>query len=379
MLRPCFILFIFSLAAINSFADESARKKLETVETEIETLNRNVKESTASKEQLLKQLKQQSQQISVLNKALIELKQNIHQQNSKLSQLQSQVDKQKETHSQQLAALNQQIRAAFTQGKPSYLKILLNQHNPATLARSTSYFRYFNQARQQQLENIKRTLNNLSDEQTLLFAAQRQQQQFYSQQKQKQQQLHSQTRQRQATLKQLDVYIRDQSSRLSSLHEQRKSLQKLLKSLDSSSNLKPYNDPVADQNFANLSGSLTWPIKGNILANYGSSRNVGKLTWQGILISAPVGQNVVASAAGKIVFSDWLRGFGLLLIIDHGKQYMTLYGNNQTLLKQAGEAVSAGELIAQSGDGVRQPAGLYFEIRYKGSPTNPLKWLRKQS
>ena len=380
MLHSFFLLLFFSLHASNAFADESTQQQLESVQTEIDSLNQDVKKSTASKEALLKQLQQQSRTVSVLNKDLLELTTKIQQQSRKLSQLQSQVDQQEGEQLQQLDALNQQIRTAFTQGQPSYLQILLNQHDPATLSRSTSYFRYFNQARQQQLENIEVTLNNLSDEQTRLFAAQKQQQQLYSQQKQKQKQLHSQTKQRQITLKQLEAHISDQSSRLSSLHGQQKSLQALLQSLDSPSKAKPNTSPISYQDFSTLSGSLTWPIKGKILARYGSSRNVGKLTWQGILISAPAGKDVVASAPGKVVFADWLRGFGLLLIIDHGKQYMTLYGHNETLLKQAGETVSAGELIAQSGDkGVREHAGLYFEIRHKGSPTNPLNWLRKQS
>jgi septal ring factor EnvC (AmiA/AmiB activator) len=98
------------------------------------------------------------------------------------------------------------------------------------------------------------------------------------------------------------------------------------------------------------------------------------------MIASPSGKNVVASAPGRVVFSDWLRGFGLLMIIDHGDQYMTLYGNNETLLKQVGDNVVSGELIAQSGDrGIRQYAGLYFELRHRGNPRNPLKWLSKKS
>jgi len=127
-------------------------------------------------------------------------------------------------------------------------------------------------------------------------------------------------------------------------------------------------------------GSLTWPKKGKLLAHYGSPRNLGKLTWQGIMIAASSGDKIIAVAPGRVVFADWMRGFGLLLIIDHGDQYMTLYGNNESLLKRVGDEVGTSDLIAYSGEqDVRQQVGLYFEIRYKGSPANPMKWLRKQS
>lgn len=166
------------------------------------------------------------------------------------------------------------------------------------------------------------------------------------------------------------------------MREEEHSLQKLLLTLNASPKpAKTEHKPVAIQkSFAKRRGALTWPVKGKLLARYGSSRNLGKLTWKGIMIAAPTGKKVVASAPGKVVFADWLRGFGLLMIIDHGDQYMTLYGNNDSLLKQAGDNVSAGELIAQSGvRSMHTHAGLYFEIRHKGSPTNPLKWLSKKS
>ncbi|NOQ93028.1 MAG: peptidoglycan DD-metalloendopeptidase family protein, partial [Methylophaga sp.] len=163
------------------------------------------------------------------------------------------------------------------------------------------------------------------------------------------------------------------------LREQEKSLHSLFDSLSKPAKVNTNKTVSAPPSFAKRAGSLAWPIKGKVLARYGSSRNLGKLTWQGILISTPAGKNIVASAPGRVVFADWLRGFGLLVIIDHGDQYMTLYGNNETLLTKVGDSVSTGDWIAQSGDkGIHQHAGLYFEIRHKGSPTNPLKWLGKK-
>ncbi|NOQ81971.1 MAG: peptidoglycan DD-metalloendopeptidase family protein [Methylophaga sp.] len=360
-------------------AKVDSKQQLQAVKTEIQSLSKDVEKNKASKAQLFKQLEQQSRTVSDLNRSLLELKHKISLQSITLKQLEQQLQQQHTSHSEQVAALNQQIRTSFIHGQPSFLKVLLNQHNPAKLSRSTTYFHYFHQARQQQLTNINKQLSNLTTDQLKLFTAQKQQQQLYVQQQQRQQSLRTHTQQRQATLKLLEAKITDQDSRLSLLHEQEKSLHSLLNSLNKPVSSTATKTVPNQPSFAKRAGSLSWPLKGKILARYGSSRNVGKLTWQGILISAPTGNDIVAAAPGKIVFADWLRGFGLLVIIDHGDQYMTLYGNNETLLRKVGDRVTTGDLIAQSGDkGMRQHAGLYFEIRHKGSPTNPLKWLSKK-
>ena len=361
-------------------AKDDSQQQLKEVESEIQTLSQDVSKNKASQAELFSQLKLQSRAVSNLNRGLLELKQKIKQQNTELNQLEQQVKQQHSSHNDQLSALNEQVRTAYIHGQPSFLKILLNQQDPAMLSRSTSYYHYFHQARQQQLINITDTLNNLSEQQKSLFSAQKTQQRLYKQQKEKQASLDKKAKQRQATLQLLETKITDQDSRLAFLHEQEKSLHSLLNSLNKPVSNKAINSIPLQSSFAKRVGALSWPVKGKILARYGSSRNLGKLTWQGILIAAPAGNDIVASAPGQIVFADWLRGFGLLVIIDHGDQYMTLYGNNETLLKQVGDTVMTGELIAQSGDkGVRQHAGLYFEIRHKGSPTNPLKWLSKKS
>lgn len=364
-----------------AYADsQNTSQKLDSVQTEIETINQDVSKNKVSRDSLFKQLKQQSKAVSKSNKTLLELKINLAEKQQKLTQLQSQVESKNSDHKQQLEALNHQIRTAFINGQPSYLQVVLNQHDPASLSRSSQYFHYFNTARKKQLSDISEVLSSLSFDQKTLFTAQKQQQQLYKQQQHVRQQLLSQTKNRKKTLAALDAKIDNQASRLSTLRQQEQSLQTLLSSLKKAP-VTPLANPVKNNTaFAKRMGRLSWPITGKVLAPYGSSRNVGKLTWQGILISAPTGSSVQAAAPGTVIFSDWLRGFGLLVIIDHGDKYMTLYGYNDTLLKQVGDTVTGGELIAQSGDkGIAQYAGLYFEIRHKGSPTNPLKWLDKHS
>jgi septal ring factor EnvC (AmiA/AmiB activator) len=220
----------------------------------------------------------------------------------------------------------------------------------------------------------------MSEKQKRLYAEQRQLESLYDSERSKQAALKQQTKKQQQTLAQLNKKITSQDAKLAALKQERKALDALVASL---SKPKSTNKaPVAvkpNTPFASLKGSLPWPLQGKILARYGSSRNLGTLKWQGIMVASATGSEVRASAPGTVIFADWLRGFGLLIILDHGDKYMSLYGNNETLLKEVGDSVQAGELIAQSGDqGVRPLSALYFEIRRKGSPTNPLNWLSKQ-
>lgn len=386
------VLLLGVCSSVNADGNTKAApaKELKAVKSEIQSLSDDATLNKASKESLVKKLKQQNLAVLELNKDLNVLGQKMNKLSSELNELVRKQRHQHETHTQQLAALNQQIRSAFINGQPSVIKVVLNQESPATLSRSTIYYQYFNQARQQQLTKISETLQNLTEDQKLLFAAQKNQQQLYAEQESKRVALKTKAKQREATLTVLDKKITSQDSRLQLLRDQEQSLQALLNSLNkpkkqeiikpTKPNSSTTTKPIKQQAFAKNVGGLVWPVKGKLLAHYGSPRNLGKLTWQGIMIAAPSGDNVVAAAPGRVVFADWLRGFGLLLIIDHGDQYMSLYGNNESLLKKVGDEVGAGDLIAQSGENdVRQQAGLYFEIRYKGSPTNPMKWLSKQS
>jgi septal ring factor EnvC (AmiA/AmiB activator) len=123
--------------------------------------------------------------------------------------------------------------------------------------------------------------------------------------------------------------------------------------------------------------SLSWPTDGQVVKRFGDPRADGRLKWQGIILSAPAGSDVRAVYNGRVIFSDWLDGMGLLLIIEHGDGYMSLYAHNQDLLKEVGEWVEPGEMIAHVGDsGGRAAAGLYFEIRKNGEPVNPGQWFR---
>lgn len=382
------------LVCVGVHAAPDSAQQLDSVREEIKSLSADLSEQKASREQLYAQLKQQSRNVSELNRQLRELQQNIHNKDAELKNLRAEMGIKEKEQTQQLDALYAQIRAAYINAEPSYLELLLNQQDIATISRGSTYFRYFHQARESQLDEINSLLSQLNEEQKTVLLAQQSLETMLEEQKQQQVALQQETEKRQATLAALDKKISGKSAQLASLHEEEKNLQQLLDSLareekkrqeqvrqaqTSTQTQKPVTTQKPNAPFSRLTGKLGWPVSGKVLARYGSPRNLGKLKWQGIVISSPTGNEVKATAAGRVVFADWLRGFGLLIIIDHGEQYMTLYGNNEALLREAGEFVQAGDTIAQSGEqGIRGLAGLYFEIRHRGSPTNPLKWLGKQ-
>lgn len=383
------------LFTVKVTAEPAPNKQLDAVRGEIDSLSQQRALTKKSQQQLYSALREQSLKVSEINRNLRDTEKQIQTQDQQLKNLQTQLGTQQAEQQQQLDALQHQLRAAFMHAQPSYLKMLLNQQDPDLLSRNSTYYRYFHAARQQQIAQIETLLADLSEEQKAVFAAQRALASTQTQQQQQQQALAQETERRQQTLAALDKKLASQDQQLSSLKAQEQALQNLLEKLNRQSKAAAVAKAKAAQqaqqsersaplkptgSFASQSGKLLWPLRGKLLAHYGESRNLDKLRWKGIMIGAEAGHQVAASATGKIVFADWLRGFGLLVIIDHGDQFMSLYANNSSILKSVGEHVDAGEVIAQSGDqGVRQTAGLYFEIRHKGSPTDPLKWLRKQS
>ena len=382
MTTASLILILLSSALISAGHAQDSTQHLEAVRDEIKTLSQDLASNKADKESLYKQLETQSLKVSAINRELASLNEKIRTQDRQLTALNQQLDQQQLMQSEQLEALYEQLRAAFINSQPSYMKMLLNQQDPALLSRGNVYYRYFNDARREQIEEIDQLLASLSDEQKQVFAAQRELQSLYETQKQQQASLQAQTEARQATLAALDQKIASQDARLSELRSQEQQLQNLIDSLarQQAKRASPPSTVKPTQPFTSLNGRLNWPVSGKVLAHYGSSRNIGTLKWQGIMIDSAPGTDVKAVASGRVVFSEWLRGFGLLIIVDHGDQFMSLYGNNDALLKDVGDTVTVGETIAQTGNqGIRQQAGLYFEIRHKGQPVNPVNWLEKRS
>ena len=357
---------------------DSARDRQKSLRTTLSATEKDMSKTSRS----LKQLQQQMQRHT---QSLQQLRQRQQHHQSQLSAHRN--------------ALAQQLRASYAMGhqnQQDFLKIVLSQRDPAMVGRNLSYYEYFNRAR---VTHIATITQNLAELETLEQATQTQTKQLAQTQsvtERTQKQLEESRKKRSVILSTLSSEIQSKEQRLQQLLEDKRNLAKLLKRLQAAQKrTKPIPKPVRpgqpapteephDKNqpdlksaFGRLKGKLKWPAQGNLVAHYGTSRKLGTSKWQGVLIAAAEGAEVRAVARGKVVFADWMRGFGLLMILDHGDGYMTLYGQNQTLNKAPGNMVETGDILASVGNsGGQMSPGLYFEIRRDGVPVNPDSWCR---
>lgn len=302
----------------------------------------------------------------------------LKQQQRRLQKLYRDKQKKEEHINKQQALLGQQLRTAYMIGRQEYLKLLLNQQDPAALSRVMVYYDYFNKARTARIEQTLEAIAKLEDIKQQIEKQNQVLTQIKQQQLTEKQQLEASYQQRAAVVARLKKELSGKDKQLSQLLENEQQLQALLAVIRE---VMPemLNIPDKSLPFARLKGHLTWPAAGNIKSLFGRKRGGGRLTWNGILIKAKTGREVHAISRGRVAYADWLRGYGMLLILDHGDGYMSLYGHNQSLFKETGDWVEAGEVIATMGNsGGQEQSGLYFEIRHNGRPTNPAKWCRKK-
>jgi septal ring factor EnvC (AmiA/AmiB activator) len=262
-------------------------------------------------------------------------------------------------------------------GRQEYVKIILNLEEAASVARTMTYYDYFNRARLQRIEKSKKTLASLATVEQKIKRQTARLKNTREEYTTKQAELKVVTHSRAQVVARLHSELVDKEQALSQLLEDERRLEQLVKDLDQAIP-DILTDPGKRTPFARLKGKLIWPTKGELHAVYGKRRNSSRVKWNGVMIMANTGKDVKAISYGRVAFADFLRGYGLLLIIDHGDGYMSLYGHNQAIYKDIGEWVEAGETISSVGtSGGQKQAGLYFEIRHNGKPTNPVRWCRK--
>ena len=238
-----------------------------------------------------------------------------------------------------------------------------------------TYYAYFNRARAKRIERLRFDLARLSEIEAGLAREREALERLEGENRAAIAALEAQREERRLFLTKLGDDLQRQETRLARLRDDERALTELLASLSRELADIPLK-LEEDRPFSAQRGRLPWPVTGRVRHRFGTPRGEGDLTWQGVVITAPAGAPVTAVSRGRVAFADWLRGFGLLLILDHGDGYMSLYGYNQTLLKDVGDWVSTGEKIAHVGDsGGRQDVGLYFEIRHRGTPRNPARWM----
>jgi septal ring factor EnvC (AmiA/AmiB activator) len=277
---------------------------------------------------------------------------------------------------EQSTELAAQVRAAYMSGNQEKVKMLLNQRDPATLGRVMAYYRYLNDYRAENILAVMEQIRRLDELRKQIAVEESRLAELVRGRYAELGRLNTSQASRRALLASLRKKIADEGQEVERLAAQEQDLTRLISELTSILSDYPIS---SEQPFTSHKGRLTWPIVGTLLHDFGQPRVRGKLKWNGVVMAAPRGQEVRAVYHGRIAFADWLAGMGLLVIVDHGEGYMTLYGYNETVLKNVGDWVAPGDVIATVGDsGGQQQTGLYFELRRGTRPVDPRQWVTRR-
>jgi septal ring factor EnvC (AmiA/AmiB activator) len=378
----CLVLAL--LAGIGSaVADDPDRttQRLGEVKQEIERVQAAREAARGRLGQMEGELRETEADIGRLRLRLERLDDDIAAQQRRLRELETARAGHHESLAAQREALAAQARAAYIAGDGERLRLLLNQGDPAAVSRLLAYHDYFQRVRLTRIDRVSASLEALAVTEAGIRDTARTLENDRETRREELSTLETRREERRQLVAAIETELRAADQTLSSLQEDENRLQTLLESLRRALIETPSSPPRqaaknAGKPFASLKGRLPWPAEGPVAQRFGSPRegSIG-LVWRGVLIGAAEGREVRNVHAGRVVFAGWMRGYGLLTIVDHGNGYMTLYGHNQSLHRNVGDWVDGGAVIARVGDsGGRAQAGLYFEIRHQGKPLNPAQW-----
>ena len=350
--------------------EAEAAAELKTLRGRIETTETRIETTRDEADTLTRQLRDNETATAGTRARLAAIQQQIAAQQARLRGLQTEQDARAQALTRQKQALVAQLRAAHRNGRNHALRLILNQEDPARLGRALAYYAYFNQRRARKIEAVRLGLDALRQAQRAIRAETARLAALQVEQEQKLGALQAFRAGRADLIARLQDYMSAKGRELTRLRENERELQALLQKL------KAMAAPPSGPPFDSLRGKLAWPARGRLLKQFGNPKKAG-LKWRGVLIEAEPGSRVNAVSGGKIIFADRFRNLGLLLIIDHGDGFLSLYGHNRDLLKTTGEQVQTGEQIATVGDsGGQRDTALYFEIRKGKQPLNPAEWCR---
>lgn len=372
-LLPLFLFLTITGTGAQESLPENTEIELETLRTQIRDVQTKITVARQDADTYQQELKQNELATAEIAGQLDALETDINGLLDTLDKLQLESDAQQHFLDSERTLLAEQIRTAYKTGRHDFLKLLLNQEDPDMIGRMIAYHDYYNKARTDRIADIQITLQNLIslrariDEQTEQLGVLR------DEQLHRLQELTVYRDSRSSIVQQLEQYISEQDRELQTLQINESELSELLDDLKTGQSVVQLYEDLPP--FDTLRGKLRWPVQGQMTARFGSTKRDGKLTWTGVRLAAEAGQEVKAISPGKVVFADWFKNLGLLIIIDHGGEYMSLYGHNERLLKKPGDFVLAGEIIGKVGDtGGQTETALYFEIRRQGSPVDPALW-----
>lgn len=380
------LLFLCSLTLVGAaYADEQV--ELNKLRERISLMQREIDQTSESKSEAADALRDLERAISDSNRKLAQLAERERAADAKLGNLRAQEQKLISNMSEQQALLGKLLHQQYLGGRQEYLKLLLSKENPNQVSRDLQYYQYIARNRAVWLSSLRNdlaalnTISNETLEQRSELASYRKEQADQKTALEKNRQSHR------LLLKKISRQLSQQRREFSRLQRNESRLAQLVENLsemlaEPKSNSLIRNDTPPDKRFdrgppfSQLKGKLTLPVRGEITNRFNTPRPESNVLWKGIFLRTSSGQAVKAIAAGQVVYADWLRGFGNLLIIDHGKGYMSLYGNNETLFKQVGDVLDRGDVVAAVGNsGGNEDFGLYFELRHESKPLDPIKWM----
>ena len=351
-------------------------QELEEVRERISELKQSMDRAADDRDRLTSELQELEVEIAEQRMRLKEIERDRQYTAGKKQELDEELAEREQHLDEESEALAAQVRAAYMSGSQEKIKLLLNQRDPATLGRLMAYYRYLNDYRAENIEAVVEQIRKLDELRAQIAAEEARLTAFARARYDELGRLNKSQEGRAELLAALRKKIASEGKEVDQLAAQEKDLTRLIAEL--STILSDY--PISsEQPFSEHKGRLTWPVAGTLLHDYGQPRVGGNIKWNGVVLAAPRGREVRAVYHGRIAFADWLAGMGMLVIVDHGEGFMTLYGYNETILKNTGDWVAPGDVIATVGDsGGQSQASLYFELRRGTKPENPRRWVTKQ-
>ena len=353
----------------------------------IDRLKREIESAEENKADVLDQLKQSEQSVSHINRSLHELGRDQQAANATLAQAQTESDQLRAHIQSQQSLLSKLLYQQYVNGSQDTLRLVLSLQNPNDISRQVEYYGYLSRSRATLITSLRHDLKQAEAAEAVVREKNLELTQIQAQQQAEKRALQKEANTRRVMLTKLDKQIGARRKQVTQMERDEKRLTQLVERLARVMPAKARAKPrkagerikPASGDFTQLKGHLKLPVAGELANRFGGQRADTGTAWKGLFIRASTGSAVKALGPGSVVFADWLRGFGNLLIIDHGDGYMSLYGNNEAVLKQEGEQVAAGEVIATVGNSGGNPeSGLYFEVRYHSRPIDPLQWVGRR-
>ena len=350
------------------------KQQLEQIQSKIQQKKQTIQQAESSKREVQDDLMQAEKEISHIGRRLHIIRNDYELQEVRFKELQAVKLTRQKALSVEQRRLGDLLRHIYRIDRYGDLRLILNQEDPALFTRMMTYHDYFSRQRVEQIERVRFRLAELEKAEHALRLQSSTLERLQLKQEQELARLEEIRQQKQRTLDEIRQSIDQEGQQLARLRKDERALKKIIKSLTDMLSDIP-RSIASVKPFGELKGELPWPSLGQLVTRYGSARGDSGKRWSGVIIGTERGADVTAIARGRVAFSDWLRGYGLLLIMDHGDGFMSLYGHNESVYKDTGEWVESGEVIASVGDsGGQNRTGLYFEIRHDGKPVNPVKW-----